>query len=139
MIGPPHIPRPSGGAGNGPARSTPAPSVATTTAEPRASFPVSRRAAISTSVAPTRASVVGVNASGSRPPLICTSARKHANAIASINARATRSAAKARELDRRKTLTLREDIVRHAVDGEVCAERGRYVPPRNDEDPGILA
>src|SRR2546428_3998360 len=80
------------------------------------------------------ASVVGVNASGSRPPLICTSARTHADAIASITARATRSAAKARELDRRKPLPLREDVVRHAVNGEVRAERCGYVIDAHDED-----
>src|SRR5712692_11093832 len=134
MIRPPHVTRSSGWVGNSTARSRPAPSVATTIAEPRASLPVSRSAATSTSVAPMSASVVGVNASGSRPPLMCTSASKHANAIASITARATRSAAKARELDRRKPLPLREDVVRHAVDGEVRAERRRYVTHAHDED-----
>ena len=80
------------------------------------------------------ARVVGVNPSGSIPPLMCTSARRHANAIASITARATRSAAKARELDRRTALSRREDVVRYAVDREVCGERGRYVAHAHDED-----
>src|SRR5438105_12224195 len=80
------------------------------------------------------ANVVGVKASGSRPPGMCTRARRHANAIASITARATRSAAKARELDRRTALSRREDVVRYAVDREVCGERGRYVADAHDED-----
>jgi hypothetical protein len=51
-----------------------------------------------------------------------------------MTARATRSAAKARELDRRTSLSLSEDVVRNAMHREVRAERGRYVANGHDED-----
>src|SRR4029077_19357001 len=104
------------------------------TAVPRASDPVSRSAATSTSVAPMIPSVVGVSASGSRPPVMCAIARTHANPIASMTARAASSAAKARELDRRTSLSLSEDVVRHALDGEVRAERCGNVARGHDQD-----
>ena len=78
-------------------------------------------------MAPTIANVVGVSASGSIPPLMCASARRHANATASITARATMSAANARELDRRTALPLREDVVGYAVDHQMRTEHRRYV------------
>src|SRR2546430_6154870 len=120
--------------GSNTAINTPAPIVAATTAVARPSEPVSRRAATRRGVAPMIARVAGVKPSGSMPPLMCTSARRHANAIASITARATRSAAKARELDRRTALSWREDVVRYAVDREVCGERRRYFAHADDED-----
>src|SRR5205823_13713511 len=120
--------------GSNTAISTAAPTVAATTAVPRPSEPVSRRAATRTSVAPMIARVVGVKPRGSMPPLMCTSARRHANPIASITARATRSAANARERDRRTALSRREDVVRYAVDHQVRAERSRYVAHADDED-----
>src|SRR5437899_4717940 len=139
MTRPPHETRSSGRVGKSTARSNPAPSVAPTTIAPRASEPVSRRAATSTSVTPRNASVVGIKASGSRPPFRCTSARTHANAIASIAARATRSAAKARELDRRTSLPLREDVVRDALRDDVRSERRRYLSHGHDEDAVVRA
>src|SRR2546429_470245 len=86
-----------GRVGRSTATISPTPRVAPTTVAPRASEPVSRRAATTTRVAPRNASVVGIKASGSTPPFKFTSARRHANPIASISARATSSAAKARE------------------------------------------
>src|SRR5712691_4664984 len=139
MIRPPHVTASSGWVGSRAASSRPAPSVAPTTTVPRASDPVSRSAAMRTSVAPMIASVVGVNASGSRPPLMCTSARRHANPTASITARATRSAAKARELDRRTPLPLSEDVVRDPLDREVRRERGRDIPHGHDQDAVVRA
>src|SRR6202165_2451567 len=139
MIRPPHVTRSSGWVGRTIASSKPAPSVAITTAVPRASDPVSRSAATRTSVAPMIPSVVGVNASGSRPPLICTSARRQANPTASITARAARSAAKARELDRRTSLSLSEDIVGHAMHRQVRAEQGGYGAHGHDQDPVMRA
>src|SRR5258705_6984464 len=134
MIRPPHVTTSSGWVGSTTASRTPAPSVAITIAVPRASDPVSRSAATRTSVAPMIPSVVGVNASGSRPPVMCTIARTHANPTASMTARAVRSAAKARELDRRTSLSLGEDVMRHAVNPEVRAEQSRYVAYGHDED-----
>src|SRR5438045_798232 len=134
MIRPAQLTTSRGCVGSNTAINTPAPIVAATTAVPRASEPVSRSAATKTSVAPMIARVVGVNPSGSMPPLMCTIARRHANATASITARATRSAAKARELDRRTALPRCEDVVRHAVDHQVRAEGGRDVAYADDED-----
>src|SRR5438067_6002298 len=134
MIRAPQATTSSGWAGSATANSRPAPSVAPTTAVPRASDPVSRSAATRTSVAPTMPNVVGVNERGSRPPLMCTSARMHAKAMASIAARATRSAANVRELDRRTSLSRRQHVMRHAVGHQVRAERGRYVAYGHDED-----
>src|SRR5438034_1162035 len=139
MIRPPQVTTSSGCVGSTTASNSAAPSVAATAAVPRASDPVSRSAATRTSVPPMIASVVGVSASGSSPPLMCTSARRHANAIASITARATRSAAKARELDRRTSLPLSEDVVRHPVDHQVRAERGGYVAHADDQDAMVRA
>src|SRR5256885_6138257 len=136
MIRPPQVTTSSGRVGSTTASNRPAPSVAPTTAVPRASDPVSRSAATSTSVAPISASAVGVKASCSRPPLTCTSARRHANPTASMTTRATRSAANARELDRRTPLPLGEDIVGYAVDGQVPAESGGDLAPPPQEDPG---
>src|SRR5437879_5946891 len=134
MIRPPHETTSSGRVGRSTATRRPAARVVPTTAVPRASEPVSRSAATRTSVAPMNARVVGVKPSGSRPPLACTRARRHANAIASITARVTRSAARARELDRRTSLPLCEDVVRDALGHEVRAERSRYVGDGHDED-----
>src|SRR6267143_1772402 len=134
IIRPPHETTSSGRVGNSTATMRPAARVVPTTAVPRASEPVSRSAATRTSVAPMNPRVVGVKPSGSRPPLACTRARRHVNAIASITARATRSAARARELDRRTSLPLREDVVRDALGHEVRAERSGYVGHGHDED-----
>src|SRR2546421_5630595 len=136
MIRPPQVTTSSGRVGSSTASNRPAPSVAPTTAVPRASDPVSRSAATSTSVAPISASAVGVKASGSRPPLTCTSARRHANPTASMTTRATRSAANARELDRRTPLPLGEDIVGYAVDGQVPAESGGDLAAPHDREAG---
>ena len=111
MMRPPHDTTSSGWVGSNTATSSPTPRVVPTIAVPRPSDPVSRSAATSTRVAPISANVVGVKASGSRPPGMCTRARRHANAIASITARATRSAAKARELDRRTALPRGEEVM----------------------------
>ena len=134
MTRPPHDTMSSGRVGRSTATISPTASVAPTTVAPRASEPVSRRAATSTSVAPRNASVVGIKASGSTPPFKLTSARRHANAIASINARATTSAAKARELDRRTSLPLREDIARHALRVQMRAQCRGNLGHGHDED-----
>src|SRR5512132_3699313 len=134
MIRPPQVTMSSGWVGSTTASTRPAPSVADTTTVPRASDPVSRSAAMRTSVPPMIPSVVGVNARGSSPPVMCTTARRHANATASITARATRSAANARELDRRTSLSLSEDVVRDAMDGEVRAEQSRDIAHAHDQD-----
>src|SRR5947207_2989475 len=68
MMRPPQETASSECVGRSTATINPAPSVAPTTVAPRASEPVSRSAATSTSVAPRNASVVGMRASGSRPP-----------------------------------------------------------------------
>src|SRR5439155_3672649 len=139
MTRPPHDTMSSGRVGRSTATISPTPRVAPTTVAPRASEPVSRRAATTTSVAPRNASVVRIKASGSTPPFKFTSARRHANAIASITARATSSAAKARELDRRTALPLREDVVRHTVDHQVRAECGGYLAHADDQDAVVRA
>ena len=134
MTRPPHDTMSSSRLGRSTATISPTASVAPTTVAPRASEPVSRRAATSTSVAPRNASVVGIKASGSTPPFKLTRARRHANAIASINARATTSAAKARELDRRTSLPLREDIARHALRVQMRAQCRGNLGHGHDED-----
>src|SRR6266550_1267072 len=121
------------------ARTTPTMSTAPTIVLPRLSDPVSRSAATSTRVVPRSPRVAGARATGADPPAICATASRHANAMASMTARLTRSVAIARELDRRTVLQRCERVARDTVREEVRTYRRGNLGGADHEDAMVRA
>src|SRR5438094_7560651 len=113
-------------------------SVPMTTAVPRRWSGRSRRPAMSRQETPVSAAVATVSETGPVPPLNAfASARRHANAIASMIARARISAPTMRPLDRRTVLHGTKRVDRHAVRAKVRAEQRVDPAYRDDQDPVV--